>query len=220
MLYEFDYQTFQVAENAVGSAVSVNVANEESDGELMARIQRRDESALSVLMARHKPLLKTIISRVVDCDADAEDVFQELWMEIWNQAERYNSTKGLPLGWIVTMTRRRAIDRVRRRSAYNRAEERLRVATLHLPYFTERGVDEEADDSELGVQLREALSKLPEYQRQVVELAFMHGLSQREIAKQTGTPLGTIKTRIELGMRKLKALASTGGLRERSLMAA
>ena len=112
--------------------------------------------------------------------------------------------KGQALGWIVTLTRRRAIDRLRKRQAYHRATERLEVHTEQQP---ESWLHNRIDDDILRDDLREFLSSriddLPPFQKQAIELAFFKGMSQREIAIATQTPLGTIKTRLELGLRKL-----------------
>ncbi len=164
-----------------------------SDDSLIVRIQARDEAALSVLMNRHKALLRTVISRVVHTDADVDDTLQDVFIELWNRSHLFDATKGKILGWIITMARRRAIDRVRRRQAYDRAEERMRLQSAPMaPELEEHGADEGACNSDRAAALREVLATLPEAQRQALELAYYHGLSQREIAAKTGIPLGTM----------------------------
>ena len=122
MLYEFDQQQ-----------IATFISSEVTDEQLMARIQARDEAALSAMYHRHTPILRTVISRVVHNESDVEDLLQEVFLEMWNRAQSYDETKGKVLGWLVTLARRRAIDRVRRRQAYARAEERLRLETEHEP---------------------------------------------------------------------------------------
>jgi len=212
MLYEFDHQQLHAAPIPVS-------ASEPSDDTLIARIQARDEPALAMLMNRHKALLRTVISRVVHADADVDDTLQDVFIELWNRSHLFDTTKGKILGWIITMARRRAIDRVRRRQAYDRAEERMRLESESTACdMVEQGADEDACNSDRAAALREVLATLPEAQRRAVELAFYHGLSQREIAAKTGTPLGTIKTRLELGVRKIRtAILQLGGPEEWSL---
>jgi len=93
----------------------------------MLLIQQGDEAALATLYRRHRAILGTVIARVVHIDADVDDLLQEVFLEIWKRAQTYDECKGKVLGWVITMARRRAIDRVRRRQAYIRTEERLRL---------------------------------------------------------------------------------------------
>src|SRR5687768_16324875 len=116
MLHEFDQQ--QTATVTTG---------EVTDEQLMGLIQARDDAALATLYRRHTPLLRTVIARVVHNEHDVDDLLQEVFLELWNRADHYDEAKGKALGWIVTLARRRAIDRIRRRQAYARAEERLRL---------------------------------------------------------------------------------------------
>jgi RNA polymerase sigma-70 factor (ECF subfamily) len=212
MLYEFDHQQLD-------KVVSPADALTPSDDSLIVRIQARDEAALSVLMNRHKALLRTVISRVVHTDADVDDTLQDVFIELWNRSHLFDATKGKILGWIITMARRRAIDRVRRRQAYDRAEERMRLQAEAAGLdILEHGADEDACDSDRAAALRQVLTTLPAAQREAVELAYYHGLSQREISAKTGIPLGTIKTRLELGVRKIRtAILQLGGAAEWSL---
>lgn len=205
MLYEFDHQ--QIA------TLAPTVATGPSDEQLMLLIQQGDEAALATLYRRHTAILRTVIARVVHIDADVDDLIQELFLEAWKRAQTYDETKGKVLGWLITMARRRAIDRVRRRQAYARAEERLRLQTD--PNAVHDHVEEDATASERTAMLREALATIPDAQREALQMAFYQGLSQRQIAAKTGVPLGTIKTRLELAVRKLRVtLSSLGGAEE------
>ena len=197
MLYEIDQQPIPSTSTPSGL--------ERSDEQLMAGIQSRSEPALAALYRRHTPLIRTIIGRVVNNDADVDDLLQEVFVEIWNRAERYEEAKGKALGWIVTMARRRAIDRVRRKQSYARAEERMRESTFNSAQEMHPSADCEAMNGDTVEIFRRILATLPAAQREAVQLAYYAGLSQREIAHRTGIPLGTIKTRLELGMRKLRA---------------
>lgn len=179
---------------------------EPTDEMLMAGIQRREESALTMLYYRHSKLLRSVISRCVYDQQHSEDLLQEVFVEIWNRADHYSEEKGRALGWLITLARRRALDRVRRFQAYFRAEQRLRAQEEGSPLNDHiADGDAELEHRDLGARLEQALATLPPAQAQAVRLAYQEGLSQREIVARTGIPLGTIKTRIELGLRKLKS---------------
>ncbi len=211
MLYEFDHQQLdQFTAPAPRTALS---PDEPTNEELMARIQQRDESALANLCRRHRMLLRTIVARIVHADHDVDDVLQDVSIELWNRADGYDEGKGKVLGWIITLARRRAIDRVRRHQAYSRAGERLRLETeCEGDQTFQPGADVDAAAADRAELLKNILATLPEGQREALHLAFYCGLSQREIAAKTGIPLGTIKTRLELGVRKVKtAVLSMGG---------
>ena len=207
MLYEFDYQHTP--------SLPAPISNERSDEQLMAGIKNRSDTALATLYRRHTPLLRTIIARVVNNDTDVDDILQEVFVEIWNRVESYDETKGKALGWIVTLARRRAIDRVRRKQAYSRAEERLRESTEATADAMHPSTDSEAMNGDTAEIFQRILTTLPPKQREAVQLAYYSGLSQRDIARRTGIPLGTIKTRLELAIRKLRAaILAMGGKAE------
>ena len=175
-----------------------------SDLELMKAIQAEDPDALSLLYDRYNGILKALILRVIHNEAEAEDLLQEIFMEIWNQAKNFSSQKGKPLGWMVTLARRRAIDGLRKKQAYARAEERLQNETEQQPdAWVHNSTEEEIVLSDTRNLIRKVISVLPPAQQQAIDLAFFRGMSQREIAAKTNTPLGTVKTRLELGLKKI-----------------
>ncbi len=175
-----------------------------SDLELMEGIQAENPDALSRLYDRYNGILKALILRVVHNEAEADDLLQEIFMEIWNQAKNFSAQKGKPLGWMVTLARRRAIDGLRKKQAYARAEERLQQETEQQPEaWVHNSTEEEIAVSDTRVLIRRVIALLPPPQQQAVELAFFRGMSQREIAAKTNTPLGTVKTRLELGLKKI-----------------
>lgn len=183
-----------------GVAASVNA----SDEELMTAIQEKRPQALAVLYDRYGAVLKALTMRIVHNEAEAEDLLMEIYMEIWHQAPHYSPDKGRPISWLVTMTRRRAIDRLRKRQSYHRAEERFQQETESQPSsWLKNPVDMDVEIQDLRGVLARILASLPPNQQQAIRLAYYRGMSQREIAAFTGTPLGTIKTRLELGLRKL-----------------
>jgi RNA polymerase sigma-70 factor (ECF subfamily) len=177
---------------------------EPSDLELMEGIQNEDPDALSKLYDRYNGILKALILRVIHNESEADDLLQEIFMEIWNQARNFSAHKGKPLGWMVTLARRRAIDGLRKKQAYARAEERLQSETEQQPdAWVHNATQEEISFGDTRTLIRKVIDGLPPAQQQAIELAFFRGMSQREIAANTNTPLGTVKTRLELGLKKI-----------------
>jgi RNA polymerase sigma-70 factor (ECF subfamily) len=173
------------------------------DETLMHEITHQRQHALKELYSRYAHLLRGLIGSVVHEESEADDVLQESFLQIWREAHHYSAKAGKPLGWIITIARRRAIDRVRRRDCYRRAKQRFEEESK-----PQAGVDR-PNETALEVQsdlrrfLTQQMETLPCDQREAVELAYFKGLSQREIAATTRTPLGTVKTRLQLGLRKL-----------------
>ncbi|MHA3775674.1 sigma-70 family RNA polymerase sigma factor [Verrucomicrobiota bacterium sgz303538] len=179
-------------------------ALEISDEDLMSGIQERDPEALSALFDRYSSVLKALVMRIIHNEAEAEDLLMEIYMEIWHHAPNYSPEKGKPLGWMVTLTRRRAIDRLRKRQSYARAEERFQHETEAQPdAWVNNTVDNDIERHDLHEVLERIIASLPPAQQQAIDLAFYKGMSQREIAAYTNIPLGTIKTRLELGLKKI-----------------
>jgi RNA polymerase sigma-70 factor (ECF subfamily) len=178
-----------------------------SDEALMGAITERDEKALAALYERHGDTLRSIIESVIHEQAEAEDVLQETLLQVWKQARNYAPRVGKPLGWLTTITRRRAIDRLRRRQAYIRVKDRYEEQLNELPSGASTSFDGDAemDRADLRRYLREQMASLPPFQREALELSFFTGMSHREIAATTQDPLGTVKTRLELGLQKLHA---------------
>lgn len=203
MLYAFDHHAKQTIPSAA----------EATDEQLMAAIQQQDQGALALLYRRHTALLRTIVNRVVNNDADADDLLQEIFCEVWRQADHYSEEKGKALGWLVTLARRRAIDRLRKKQVSQRIEDRVREDHERMP--VESHADDDAAISDRAEILQRVIAHLPDAQREALVYAFYRGMSQREIAAHTGIPLGTIKTRLDLAMRKVRsAILALGGSRE------
>jgi len=175
-----------------------------SDVDLMLGIQSGDADALSQLYDRYSGIMKALILRIIHNETEADDLLQEVFMEIWNQAKNFSAEKGKPLGWMVTLTRRRAIDALRKKQAYARAEERLQAEPERQPLaWVENATEKDIEAGDTRVLMAKVINSLPEAQQQVIELAFFQGMSQREIAFHTNVPLGTVKTRLELGLKKI-----------------
>jgi RNA polymerase sigma-70 factor, ECF subfamily len=174
------------------------------DEVLMQEITQRRQQALKELYSRYSRSLRALIGSVVHEESEADDVLQESFLQIWREAHHYSPKAGKPLGWVITIARRRAIDRVRRRDSYRRAKQRFEDEIKPQTQNTRTGkTDAEVTQSDLRTFLGKQLKTLPPVQREAVELAYFSGLSQREIAATTNTPLGTVKTRLQLGLRKL-----------------
>jgi RNA polymerase sigma-70 factor, ECF subfamily len=185
------------------------------DQQLMNGILRRRPEFLERLYKRYRVVLKSIIMQVLHDETEADDVLQEVFLQVWDRAPSYSSGKGKLMSWLCTLARRRAIDRLRQHSAYRRATDRYEVSCNH----SDKGIDEshtverEAFRDDLRSLLDQQLNTLPPNQQEVIRLAFLEEKSQREISALTQTPLGTVKTRIELGIKKLSH--AFGGLREK-----
>src|SRR5881275_1890106 len=133
-----------------------------SDLDLMHGIQAEDPEALSQLYDRYNGIIKALILRVVHNEAEADDLLQEIFMEIWNQAKNFSAQKGKPLGWMVTLARRRAIDKLRKKQAYARAEERLQREIEQQPdAWVHNSTEEEILDGDRRILIRRVIEVLP-----------------------------------------------------------
>jgi RNA polymerase sigma-70 factor (ECF subfamily) len=174
------------------------------DEMLMQEITARRQQALKELYSRYARSLRALIGSVVHEESEADDVLQESFLQIWREAHNYSPKAGKPLGWVITIARRRAIDRVRRRDSYRRAKQRFEEEIKpEIPSLRGGRTETAVTRSDLRRFLDRQMQALPPVQREAVELAYFRGLSQREIAASTNTPLGTVKTRLQLGLRKL-----------------
>lgn len=176
-----------------------------SDEALMEAITAQRPEALTEFYSRHGGRLKSVIGNVVHEEGDADDVLQDILLQIWHEADHYSPKAGKLLGWVVTLARRRAIDRLRRKQAYCRAKERYQEHINEQPAGVENhsSSNDAISRSDLRQFLHRRLNVLPDQQREALELAFFAGMSHREIAAVTRAPLGTVKTRLELGLQKL-----------------
>ncbi len=171
----------------------------------MAGLAHRQPGALRQLVRRYSRVLHGVIYNVIRNEAETEEVVNDVFLHSWEHAAHYSPEKGKPLGWLVTMARRRGIDRLRKRERYCRATGRLEVEVRHDPaaWVSTHDASREAHADDLRQIIRRKVDDLPPFQKQAIRFAFYKGMSQREISAATGIPLGTVKTRIELGLRKL-----------------
>ncbi len=155
------------------------------------------------LYSRFAPRAFGVARRVLRSDAEAEEVVQESFLEVWRTATRYDPRRAAPERWILTIVRTRAIDRLRQHGARQRMSESISREPSPPPASS---ADARVSEAREARRLREALAQLPAAQREVLEQAYDQGLTQSEIASATGTPLGTVKTRMRIGMLKLAEL--------------
>lgn len=171
-----------------------------ADVDLLKSIVRRDEEALAELYDRYRVILFGLLMRILNSRAEAEDVLQEVFLQVWRRAGDFDEQRGKPFTWLVTLARSRGIDRLRSLGARDR-----------ITQGATREVFEETSDassdtfrSEQRELVTSALAQLPEEQRRPLVLAYFDGLTQSEIAAKLEAPLGTIKTRMRSGMIKLR----------------
>jgi RNA polymerase sigma-70 factor (ECF subfamily) len=174
------------------------------DAELLRRIAAGDAAAVDDLYDRFRRPAFALARRILADDTLAEEVLQDVFLEVWRHPGAFDGRRGTFASWLMAMVHHKAVDAVRReesqRRRLTRAEEDL---ALRAPLST-YDVEEEAWSRSVGERVRAALGDLPEPQREALTLAFYGGYTQREVAALTGAPLGTVKTRMLAGMRRLK----------------
>jgi len=173
-----------------------------SDADLVALVEQQDEAALARLYEKFSGVLLALISGILGRSGDAEEVLQEVFMQAWRQADRYDASRSSVSNWLSLIARSRAIDRLRSRNVMQR--------TATAAYAEKRDDNASPEGSrnvlysERRTRIRASLAELPKEQAEVIELAFFKGMTQSEIADSTGIPLGTVKTRTLLAMKKLR----------------
>ena len=181
------------------------------DVELLQAVAAHDEAAetaLAQLYDRYRLILFGVLVRILNNREEAEDVLQEVFLQVWRRAADFDPNRGRPFTWLVTLARSRGIDRLRSLAS------RERVAAMSGAEEAADVVSDAATDairSEQRGVVNDALSQLPEEQKRLLMLAYFDGLTQSEIAERLGAPLGTVKTRMRSGMMKLRELLSARG---------
>jgi RNA polymerase sigma-70 factor (ECF subfamily) len=173
-----------------------------TDVALMEAVVRRDPDAMAAIYQRYESKLRAVISSILHEGDDTDDVLNDVFIQLWNGADRFLAEKGLQ-GFLVTMAKRRALDRLRRRLAYRRATDRLEIQMM-AEFNDKMGRPQVKPTTfDLSELLSGMIRLLPEPQQEVVQLTFFKGLSQRDIAAQKSISLGTVKTRLQLAQKKL-----------------
>src|SRR3984885_13112840 len=173
-----------------------------TDVELMEAVVHRDPDAMAAIYNRYESMLRAVISPILQDGGETDDVLQDVFIQLWNHADRLLVEKGLQ-GFLVTVAKRRARDRLRGRLAYRRATDRLETELMAEFSDKMRGPQTKPATFDLSELLSTMIRLLPESQQEVVELTFFKGLTQREIASQKSIALGTVKTRLQLAQKKL-----------------
>ncbi|MEJ7838375.1 MAG: sigma-70 family RNA polymerase sigma factor [Thermomicrobiales bacterium] len=187
--------------------------NDLTDADLVTRVAEGSAEALEVLYERYSRVVLSFAFRILGDRASAEELLQEVFLRTWRQASNFSQLKGSFVTWLLSITHNMAIDEIRKRNRRpKRAESEDPLLMLANMRDTDTPVADRAVLSTLRTEIVAALEKLPVAQRTAIELAYFQGLTQREIAEQVGEPLGTIKTRMRLGMRKLRDLLSDYGV--------
>jgi RNA polymerase sigma-70 factor (ECF subfamily) len=177
---------------------ALDTENGASDWLLLERVVRKDESALAALYDRYSGLVYAESIRILRDGSAAEEILQDLFLQVWRTAEKFDPQRGSLPGWLLVAARNRSISRLRRHDS--RPNDELTETSVVLPCTLETAV---AQNQLLG-RVKNAMSSLPNGQREAIELAYFDGMSHSEIAARTGAPLGTVKTWIRTAMDTLK----------------
>jgi len=172
------------------------------DSALIERMRTGDEAALSALYDRYSAMLFAMLVRILRDQQAAEEVLQDLFLQLWRNAGRFDAGRGSLPAWLMVIGRNRAISRLRGRRDREVLEEE--EGDYANTFVSDQNIEDEALRAQLARNISAALEQLPAEQRQAVELAYFEGMTQSEIANQTGIPLGTVKTRVRSAMQTLR----------------
>jgi RNA polymerase sigma factor (sigma-70 family) len=182
------------------------------DGQLVELVAEKDADALEALYDRYGKVAYSLARRILTDATLAQDVVQEVFLSLWRNAGRFDAGRGTLATYLLSMTHHRAVDAVRREENLRRW--RTTDEVLEFEPDPKAGVENEVEAAERREQVRAALAELPPAQREALALAYFGGYTQREVASLVGVPLGTVKTRMAAGMRKLKDSLSDAASKE------
>lgn len=179
----------------------------EEERDLMARVTQKDSDALATLYDQYSTLVFSLVLRIVKDKQEAEDLLQEIFLQVWDKAATFDSRRGNLYAWLMTLSRNRSIDRIRRNKGTRTRQQKLSEERMAvIPDDSEATPLEAVVGFERANMVRDALQQIPQEQCEVLLLAYFSGLSQSEIASQLQLPLGTVKTRTRQGMTKLQTI--------------
>jgi RNA polymerase sigma-70 factor (ECF subfamily) len=184
---------------------------DQSDWSLLARVVKRDEAALAALYDRYSRLVFAEASRILRDKGAAEEILQDIFYQVWRTAEKFDPQRGSLPGWLLVVTRNRAISKLRRQSATGDDELNENAVACAI------NLESAASQNQLLGRVRGAMESLPEGQREAIELAYFEGMTHSEIASRTGEALGTVKTRIRSALEVLRRAVSftnPGGMKK------
>ncbi len=179
-----------------------------ADEDLLVHVADGDERAFEVLYDRHGKVAWSLAYRLIGEHGAAEDLVQEVFLAVWNQAERYSVAKGSVRTWILAILHNRAIDRLRQSAAGKRRQEALEHVAAVAPDAPDAA--DEALDRVAAGELVTALGEVPDDQLQVIRLAYYGGYTHHEIAEMLSVPLGTVKSRMRLGLERMRRTLDPG----------
>jgi RNA polymerase sigma-70 factor (ECF subfamily) len=177
------------------------------DSYLIGRISAGDQEAFARFFDLHSAAVLGLVFRILGTHSEAEEVLQEVFLQVWRQSDRYEPGRSTPRGWLLMLGRSRALDRLRRREARGRHEQEA-MADAGFPRLASPVGTERLEETERSERVQTALNLLSPEQRRCIELAFFEGLTHTQIADRLAAPLGTVKSRILLGMNKLRQALS------------
>jgi len=175
---------------------SADVKEDSNDARLTRSVRLGDQAAMGELYDRYSSLVYSVALRVLGDTGAAEDILQEVFMQLWRKPEAFDSARGSLPAWLAVIARNRAIDALRKRIPQTDLE--------GVMVAVEPDLAGAAELKRAAEQIRRKLAEMPELQRSALEMAYFEGLTHSEIAAKTGTPLGTIKTRIRTGLTSLR----------------
>ncbi len=181
------------------------IVQNEEDLQLLLKISAKDESAFAQLYDRYSSIVYTFVLRIVKTAEEAEDLLQEVFLQVWNKSTLFSENKGSVYTWIITIARHRAIDQLRSKESSMRASRIEDDSALSIP--TEIFMDNPlhaAISSEFDALVKGGLASLTDDQRSIIELSYYEGFTQAQIAERLNAPLGTVKTRMRQGLQKLR----------------
>jgi RNA polymerase sigma factor (sigma-70 family) len=182
------------------------------DGQLVELVAQKDAGALEALYGRYGRAAYSLARRILTEETLAQEVVQEVFLSLWRDARRFDAGRGTVATYLLSMTHHRAVDVVRREENLRRW--RTSDEGLELEPDPKARVEDEVETGERRAEVRAALKELPDAQREALLLAYFGGYTQREVAALVGVPLGTVKTRMAAGMRKMKEALQDAGTEE------
>jgi RNA polymerase sigma-70 factor (ECF subfamily) len=182
--------------NSEHSKASLQATKATEDAAMLERVEQGDQAAMGLLFDRYSGIVYSVALRVLKDTGQAEDVMQDIFIQIWKKPGAFISGRGSLGAWLVVVARNRAIDSLRRRRPTDSVEDVVLASSTDLAAEAERNT--------LMEKVRVYIDQLPPEQRKSVEMAYFEGLSHSEIAEKTGDPLGTVKTRIRLALITLR----------------
>ena len=181
-----------------------------SEEDLLQRAGRGDARAFDQLYDRMAPRLFGLLRQMLHDEREAEDILQDGFVLLWERAATFDPERSKAFTWAVMLFRHKAIDRMRMLGRRNRLVDSAVLEQTTLAASSHAGVDEEVQAHERSMVVGEALKELPKEQRQLIEFAFLKGLTHHVIAESLGMPLGTVKTNIRRGLLRLRDLLKGG----------